>query len=283
MLFCFCEKFFNLKKNYCGITNQSNNMFVIGFFLPFFISALFIIRLLKNEEDVTIHKNIPARKYNFLNKEKYLHELFEENSDFYKQLDTLNKHVFIKRIHLFINTSYFIPNEHITLTSEMVCLFSACFVQMTFKMPKKILKFFNYIEIFPDKFYSTNTKNYHIGEVNLDGHLRLSWEAFMYGHKIKEDGIHVGIHEIAHAISIEVIKFEDKFSTLVSNLKPIYIRANNEIKGNITRNSILRNYAFQNMHEYFAVASETYFEIPEKLKNHYPELYNELEAFYNSI
>ena len=43
---------------------------------------------------------------------------------------------------------------------------------------------------------------------------------------------------------------------------------------------MLREYGATNEAEFFAVASETFFEKPLKLKENAPELYEELKTFY---
>ena len=43
---------------------------------------------------------------------------------------------------------------------------------------------------------------------------------------------------------------------------------------------LIGSYAATNEAEFFAVISERYFEAPEKLKKHFPELFQELEEFY---
>ena len=44
---------------------------------------------------------------------------------------------------------------------------------------------------------------------------------------------------------------------------------------------LLGSYASTNEAEFFAVVSERFFETPQSLKKHFPELYNELKSFYN--
>jgi hypothetical protein len=39
-------------------------------------------------------------------------------------------------------------------------------------------------------------------------------------------------------------------------------------------------YAATNEAEFFAVVTERFFESPQSLKKHFPELYNELKEFY---
>jgi Mlc titration factor MtfA (ptsG expression regulator) len=45
--------------------------------------------------------------------------------------------------------------------------------------------------------------------------------------------------------------------------------------------TVLDEYGTQNPAEFFAVATETFFEKPVQLQQHHPELYEELRLFYN--
>jgi Mlc titration factor MtfA (ptsG expression regulator) len=44
---------------------------------------------------------------------------------------------------------------------------------------------------------------------------------------------------------------------------------------------LLGEYAATNEAEFFAVATERFFESPQNLKKHFPDLYDELKAFYH--
>ncbi|HEX9610635.1 MAG TPA: zinc-dependent peptidase, partial [Gemmatimonadales bacterium] len=46
------------------------------------------------------------------------------------------------------------------------------------------------------------------------------------------------------------------------------------------RRSVLDHYGAKNKAEFFAVATETFFEQPEQLQQRHPELYDELRRFY---
>ena len=43
---------------------------------------------------------------------------------------------------------------------------------------------------------------------------------------------------------------------------------------------IIGNYAASNEAEFFAVATERFFETPQSLKEHFPDIYRELKQFY---
>jgi MtfA peptidase len=248
--------------------------------------ALIIIALILHNNYVRKKKllktqKIPGRRYNFAGQEENLDRLFSNRFDFYKKLPQDKKKVFVKRVIYFIHTSFFVPRNGVHMTADMVSLFSASFVQLTFGMSKKVLKHFNTIIMYPEKFYSSHTKLYHKGDINLLGHISVSWKDFMHGYNDLSDGINLGLHELAHALSMEVLKYKNIYADLFENIKPIYVLAQQEISGKIPRNNFLRDYAFTNIHEYFAVATENYFERNKEMEENSNELYQKMKKFYN--
>jgi len=226
--------------------------------------------------------NDPGRKYNFHGQEERLDILYTQHFPFYKNLQETQKREFIERVLIFIHTSIFIP-RHITMGPDMVSLFSASFVHLTFGMPKKVLLHFNYIIIYPERYKNENTGHYHKGDVHLEGSISISWKDFMHGYNKPEDGINLGLHELSHALCMEILKYRNRYPELFKLLQPVFMRAQDEISGKRPRNNILREYAFANLHEYMAVATEVYFEQPKILESGYPELYFELKSFYHPM
>lgn len=199
---------------------------------------------------------------------------------FFRQLSAKEQQAFVERVIEFIHTSIFIPEKKVSMNSDMVCLISAAFVQLTLGMDKKILRYFNYIRVFPEKYLSKQTGLYHSGEVNITGTIVLSWKDFLKGYEDASDGINVGLHEMAHALSIEILKDKHEYPDLWVKMQQIYLRARHEISHKMPKNNFLRTYAFTNVHEYFAVATESFFERPIQMKEAYFELFNEMSAFY---
>lgn len=255
-------------------------IYLSAFLLLASVIVLLRIWVLKDSRPKAVPK-IPGRRYNFVDQEEKLDRLLKVQFDFYKNLNHNDKNEFVKRVIYFIHTSYFVPRNGINLTADMVSLFSSSFVQLTFGMPKKVLRHFNTVIIYPEKFYNSHTKHFHKGDVNLLGFISVSWSDFVKGYRNSNDGINLGLHELSHALSMEIFKYKNVYFDLFDNIKPIYVLAQKEISGKIPRNKFLREYAFTNIHEYFAVATENYFEREEDMRQNYNELYVKMKNFYN--
>jgi Mlc titration factor MtfA (ptsG expression regulator) len=130
-----------------------------------------------------------GRKYDFSGQEMKLHQLYVKCNAFYETLDEKQKLQFIKRSIIFIHTSIFVPHQSLKMNADMVAQIAAAYVQLTFGMRKKLLRYFNYIHVYPERFYSNQTNQYHRGEVHLDGHIAISWKDFMYGFEIQMMGL----------------------------------------------------------------------------------------------
>jgi len=207
-------------------------------------------------------------------------QIIETKLPFYQKLSDTQKKHFERRVQHFIDIKEFIPRGTITTVSdEMKALIAGTAIQLTFGYPHIYFRHFKNILIFPDKYYSNITKNYHYGEVNMRGAIVLSWNRFIEGIQDYTDGRNLGIHEMAHALIIENKIDNTEFSYLNrSALKKLEYEAYKEINNyQVQKNEFLRKYATTNLHEFFAVSVEYFYERPEEFHHTKPELFNILK------
>ena len=124
------------------------------------------------------------------------------------------------------------------------------------------------------------------GESWEDRTVLLAWDSVRHGAIDMRDGENVVLHEFAHQLDardgdtdgVPLLSNEVAYQTwagvLGENAADLIERIQN---GEPT---VLDPYAALNPAEYFAVATETFFEKPHKLKAMRPELYAELQNFY---
>jgi Mlc titration factor MtfA (ptsG expression regulator) len=204
---------------------------------------------------------------------RYLKYKFE----FYKSLSTSQKLKFESRVKKFIDTKEFVARGSIHINDEIMTLVAASAIQLSFGYPDVNLRHFRVIIIYPRSYKSTITKQYHEGEVNVNGVIVLSWEAFKSGFADNTDGRNLALHEMAHALIIEnfIDNGESDFldSDAVEELKH---EATLEIQkiNNPNIQSIYRKYASTNFQEFFAVSTELFFEQPQHLLNYNSIIYN---------
>ncbi|HCM76261.1 MAG TPA: DgsA anti-repressor MtfA, partial [Cytophagales bacterium] len=184
-----------------------------------------------------------------------------------------------------IYSKIFIPRDFDEVTDEMKVLISATAVQLTFGLDGVYLSHFRKILIYPNDYYSSITKKFHKGEVNpAFGIIVLSWHSYVMGYlNSNQDGVNLGLHEMAHALRLENIIRNSEyqfFNEVLLNRLDEYGMAVCE-PADYEQVKFFRPYACANTHEFFAVAVENFFERPMQLQLAMPGLYAVLCALLN--
>ena len=125
-----------------------------------------------------------------------------------------------------------------------------------------------------------------LGEAWLGGPTVLAWDAVRSGAYHPHDGRNLVLHEFAHKL--------DMLDGLLDGTPPLdhredYARwrtvltrefAALEVAVGRGRKTVIDRYGATNPAEFFAVATETFFEQSQKLKRDHPELYETLAGYY---
>jgi hypothetical protein len=197
---------------------------------------------------------------------------------YYRRLPSDKKREFERRVQRFISLKEFIPMEMEEVTQEMKTLIAASAVQLTFGLGEVQLAGFDKIYVYPTKYFSKINKAYHTGEVDPRGHIVIAWEAFTDGYKNAHDALNVGLHEMAHALTLENRSSDYETNILDKEAYKVWrkmvVREFTKIKQGAK--SYLRRYAFYNREEFFPVCTEYFFERPKEFKKERPELYEAL-------
>ena len=206
----------------------------------------------------------------------YYRELLTKYFRYYIGLSPQNKLLFEQRVCRFIYSKRFIPRGMEEVPIEMVVFIAATAVQLTFGLPHIYLQHFNKILIYPDDYYSNITKRFHKGEVNpVFGIIVLSWQNFMEGFLHADDAVNLGLHEMAHALRLENMIRNEEFGFFdgeeLAQLDQWAHRICQE--GDVPEADFFRPYACTNVHEFFSVAVENFFERSAQFKTVLPELY----------
>jgi Mlc titration factor MtfA (ptsG expression regulator) len=121
-----------------------------------------------------------------------------------------------------------------------------------------------------------------LGLAHHGGPVVLAWDSVLQGARNDRDGQNLVIHEMAH--KIDFIDGEADGTPPLDSSAERREWADVCSKAFLARKSgedtFLRAYAGTNEAEFFAVASEVFFEKPKQLRRAEPELYEVLRAFY---
>ncbi|WP_051063093.1 M90 family metallopeptidase [Ilumatobacter nonamiensis] len=120
------------------------------------------------------------------------------------------------------------------------------------------------------------------GQATPKGPVVLSWNAVRRGARRPEHGQNVVYHEFAHRLDMldgitdgtPPLGSESASRRWSEVFTPAFERVS-------SGDSVLRSYAATNTAEFFAVATEVFFNRPHDLVTHEPEIYEQLRGFYH--
>ena len=121
-----------------------------------------------------------------------------------------------------------------------------------------------------------------VGTGPMAGKLALCRPALYQGFENSKDKQNVGIHEFVHLIDMadgECDGYPERLKEHAFSI-PWFELVEQKIKVIDNKKSNIRDYAATNRVEFFAVASEYFFERPKMLKNKHPQLFSSLSEIY---
>jgi Mlc titration factor MtfA (ptsG expression regulator) len=124
------------------------------------------------------------------------------------------------------------------------------------------------------------------GESWSQGQVILSWQDALDGAAVIDDGQNVVIHEFAHQLDQEngqangapVLLGRGRYARWSQVMASEFAQLQLQAEGG--QPALLNHYGATNPAEFFAVASEVFFEQPARLATEHPALYGELRDFY---
>ncbi len=124
------------------------------------------------------------------------------------------------------------------------------------------------------------------GESWTGGDVVLAWDCVKHGAINGKDGHNVVLHEFAHQLDQEdgradgapILEKTSRYASWARVLSREYEQLRDDAAHH--RKSILDHYGATNPAEFFAVATEAFFEKPKQLKRKETELYEELRHYY---
>ena len=130
-------------------------------------------------------------------------------------------------------------------------------------------------------------KSVRLGESWQNGPVVLTWDSVSGGARNIQDGRNVVFHEFAHQLDQEdgdadgapILESRSCYRSWAAVLGEEYQRLCSKTLGR--RRSMLNKYGATNPAEFFAVATEAFFEKPRQMHKKAPDLYEELKSYYH--
>jgi len=222
--------------------------------------------------------------------------ILDANVPLYAKLDDADKKTLRDKTQIFLAEKHFEGCGGLELTDEIrvTVAANACLLLVhldeedVFPTVKSILVYPSAYKVPPQRRGGLERDGVEVraGEAWKWGTVVLSWDAVRRGAVVPDDGHNVVVHEFAHALDWEdgagdgapILPKRSMYGPWAKVLGAEYdelVWASEHGK-----KELLDAYGATNPAEFFAVASETFFEKPERMKREHPELYRQLAAFY---
>ena len=205
-----------------------------------------------------------------------------------------------KRIQIFIAEKAFIGCDGLQVTEEMRVVIAAQACLLILNRSMQHYAHVRQILVYPGAFVVQRTVTDGIGlqqderqalsgESWSQGQVVLSWQDTLDGAAVVDDGRNVVLHEFAHQLDQENGAAQGAPPPTAGDTqhnpqrwKQVFSQAFADLQSQARRGEqgLFNHYGAQNPAEFFAVATETFFEQAAGMAEHYPALYDELKAYY---
>jgi Mlc titration factor MtfA (ptsG expression regulator) len=170
------------------------------------------------------------------------------------------------------------------VTEEARVVVSAAAVRLVLFLEIGYLDRVNEIVIYPGAYQHPDRGGAILGEVSAWSTVVLSWEDVLAGLRNPQDGHDTAVHEFAHVLDrasgafngTPTLRAREDYAAWGRILSEHFLR----LHTHGSKKSVLCDYAATNEAEFFAVATEVFFERPELMRRRAPDLYAELRRFY---
>jgi Mlc titration factor MtfA (ptsG expression regulator) len=177
--------------------------------------------------------------------------------------------------------------EEVTEEMRLVIASQACLLLL--ESGYKDFGLLRSILIYPDAYVVRDefgTEDVHLGESWETGSVVLSWRNVAEGARDPEDGLNVVLHEFAHQLDqadggadgVPILKRRGEYREWAEVFTACYDLLCKRV--NRGERTVLDDYGATNPAEFFAVATETFFEEPGQLKRAHRDVYEALQRFY---
>jgi Mlc titration factor MtfA (ptsG expression regulator) len=211
--------------------------------------------------------------------------ILEQDVPFYRRLSGEIQKRFLELLKIFVWEKIFIGAGGMEITDRVRVIISACAVRLILYLDLSYYDRLTEIIVYPYIYKHKDEEKALLGEARDWGTVVLSWPAVLEGLSQPEDGHHTTIHEFAHVLDRSDGAFDGTPKLKArADYKPWAEIMSRHFfglqRGDAVECKVLRMYGAMNEAEFFAVATESYFERPRLMKDLLPDLYAELQAFY---
>ncbi|MBD1925550.1 zinc-dependent peptidase [Trichocoleus sp. FACHB-90] len=223
--------------------------------------------------------------------------IVENNLPIYLLLSPVERKRLQGHIQVFLAEKQFIGCGGLDVTEEMKVIIAAVACLLLLNQRETYFPKLRSILVYPSTYLVNETAytgNFiveerrvaRLGESWTNDQLVLSWEQVKHDTYNWRDGHNVVLHEFAHQLDQEDGKAEGVPILHRNSDYPIWAKVMTEeyqqLCNDIQRGvkTVMNSYGATNPAEFFAVATETFFEKPHQLLKKHPALYEQLQHYY---
>jgi Mlc titration factor MtfA (ptsG expression regulator) len=192
---------------------------------------------------------------------------------------------FRDKLKVFVREKHFFGAGGLEPTEEMKVAIGIAAVRLALHLDLACYDRLAEIVVYPYVYTHAGTGGAVLGEAHSFGTVVLAWPAVREGLENPADGHDTAAHEFAHVLDradgafdgTPELRAAEHYRPWAEIMSRHFLRLRaNEPR----RRALLRAYGATNEAEFFAVATESFFEKPRRLKEQAPDLYAELSRFY---
>ena len=213
-------------------------------------------------------------------------DTLEQRAPFVARLSDDQRARLLGDMQVFIAEKHFLGAGGLEITEEMRVVIAASAARLTLHLNISLYDRLTEIIVYPDAYrHPDQTEGAVLGEAHSWGTVVLSWRAVLEGLERPRDGHDTAVHEFAHVLDgvdgafdgAPPLRAHDHYRPWAEVMSHHFDKLQ---RGSKKARSVLRDYGATNEAEFFAVATEAFFERPERMREKTPDLYEEMRRFY---
>ena len=224
-------------------------------------------------------------------------QIMRNNLPYYPRLPDAQRQRLQQRILWFLHDKTFIACGGLELTDEMRITIAAEACLLTLHQPASGYARLQYIYLYPDAYQAAHREvdaagvvsehnQQRLGESWHNGKVVLSWDDVSRGSRNFSDGENVVLHEFAHQLDqasgasngAPLLRSSQSYQHWAKVLADEFEELQHDARHG--HRSTMKYYGATNPAEFFAVATEHFYEQPEAMLEQHPQLFEQLQQFY---
>ncbi|MBP7950509.1 MAG: zinc-dependent peptidase [Verrucomicrobiales bacterium] len=216
--------------------------------------------------------------------------ILERNVPLYRSMLNDMRQDFQNKVHRFIEHKKFIPCgglDDVTDEMKVTIAGNACMLVLNRDITYPFKRVYSVL-VYPTSFFNSRDEEEELmmGEAWSGGSVVVAWDNARKTARDLRDGKNLVLHEFAHQLDLEHGGEADGRPVLEGYQHRTWARVLGSEFQKLQeatargKRTALDSYGADDPAEFFAVATEAFFERPDRLLRDYPDLYSELRSYY---